>query len=63
VVSLARRKDSKPFLSKIEKVQFVVGARPDAGFNGSVLTITLTPGKGFAGRPSSNRILKACLRH
>lgn len=62
VVSLSRRKDAKPFLSKLEKVLFVVGPRPDVGFNGSVLTVTLTPGKGFAGRPSSNRIMKACLR-
>lgn len=60
---LARRKDAKPFLSRLEKVMFVVGARPDVNISGSVMTITLTPGKGFAGRPSSNRIMKACLKH
>jgi hypothetical protein len=62
MVSLARRKDSKPFFSKLEKVLFVVGAKPDVSFNGSVLTITLTPGKGYAGRPSSSRIMKTCLK-
>jgi hypothetical protein len=62
LVSLARRKDAKAFMSKLEKVLFVVGAKPDVGFNGSVLTITLTPGKGYAGRPSSSRIMKTCLK-
>ena len=62
VVSLARRKDAKSFLSKLDKVLFIAGAKPDVGFNGSVLTITLTPGRGYAGRPSSNRIVKAALK-
>lgn len=62
LVALARRKEAKPFLSKLDKVLFVIGARPDVGFSGSVLTITLTPGKGFAGRPSSHRIMKTCLK-
>jgi hypothetical protein len=62
LVSLGRRKDAKPFLSKLDKVQFVVGAKPDVGFNGSVLTIVVTPGRGYAGRPSSSRIVKAALR-
>jgi hypothetical protein len=69
LVSLGHRKDAKSakeakaFLSKLEKVQFIVGAKPDVSFNGSVLTITLRPGKGYAGRPSSSRIIKAALRH
>lgn len=62
LVTLGKRKEAKAFLSKLDKVQFIVGARPDVGFSGSVLTITLTPGKGFAGRPSSNRIMKVCLK-
>jgi hypothetical protein len=62
LVGLGRRKEAKLFLSKLDKVQFVVGAHPDVGFNGSVLTITLTPGRGYAGRPSSNRIIKTALK-
>ena len=62
VVSLGRRKDAKAFLSKLDRVLFITGPRPDVGFNGSVLTITVTPGKGYAGRPSSNRIVKAALK-
>jgi hypothetical protein len=63
VVSLGRRKDAKPFLSKLDRVLFITGAKPDVSFSGSVLTITLAPGKGYAGRPSSNRIIKAALKH
>ena len=62
LVTLARRKEAKGFMSKLDKVLFVVGAKPDVSFNGSVLTITLTPGRGYAGRPSSNRIVKAALK-
>jgi hypothetical protein len=63
VVSLAKRKDAKAFLSKLDRVLFITGPRPDVGFDGSVLTVTLRPGKGYAGRPSSSRIIKAALRH
>jgi hypothetical protein len=62
IARLSRRKDAKPFLAKLGKVEFVVGGKPDVGFSGSVLTITLTPGKGYAGRPSSDRIAKVALR-
>jgi hypothetical protein len=62
VVSLAKRKDAKPFLSKLDQVLIVTGAKPDVGFNGSVLTIVVTPGRGYAGRPSSSRIVKAALK-
>jgi hypothetical protein len=62
VVNLGRRKDARAFLSKLDRVLFITGAKPDVGFAGSVLTVTLTPGKGFAGRPSSNRIMKAALK-
>jgi hypothetical protein len=62
LASLAGRKEAKAFLSKLDKVQFIVGAKPNVGLNGSVLMITLTPGKGYAGRPSSNRIVKTALK-
>lgn len=59
IVRLCRQHRSKAFLSKLERVQFVVGQKPDVSINGSVITITLVPAKGFAGRPSSDRIIKA----
>jgi hypothetical protein len=62
VESLGRRKEGKTFLSKLDRVLIITGAKPDVGFNGSTLTIMLTPGKGYAGRPSSSRIIKAALK-
>lgn len=59
VVKLSRQKQSRAFLSRLEEVQFVAGAKPDVAINGSIMTITLVPAKGFAGRPSSDRIMKA----
>jgi len=63
IVKLSRDKKAKAFLAKLESVQFTVGAKPEVSINGTVMTITLTPDKGFAGRPSSNRIMKVCLHH
>jgi hypothetical protein len=63
IVKLSRDKKAKAFLAKLDNVQFTMGAKPDVSISGSVMTITLTPSKGFAGRPSSSRIMKVCLRH
>ena len=62
LVRLGRRKEARLFLTKLEKVQFLPGAKPDVGFNGAVLTITVAPSKGYAGRPSSDRITKTALK-
>ena len=63
IVKLSRDKKAKAFLAKLDTVQFTAGSRPDVSISGPVMTITLTPAKGFAGRPSSDRIAKACLKH
>ena len=63
IVKLSRDKKAKAFLGKLDSVQFTVGAKPDVSISGSVMTITLTPSMGFAGRPSSSRIMKVCLKH
>ncbi len=59
---LSRRSEARPFLSRLDKVSFIVGPRPDVVIAGPVMTVTVTPGKGFAGRPSSDRLAKAALR-
>lgn len=59
MVKLCRERRSKAFLAKLERVQFVAGQKPDVTINGAVLVVTLVPTKGFAGRPSSDRIIKA----
>jgi hypothetical protein len=63
IVKLSREKKAKAFLAKLDSVQFVAGGKPDVSISGTVMTITLMPSKGFAGRPSSNRIMKVCLKH
>lgn len=63
IVKLSRDKKAKAFLAKLDIVQFTAGSKPDVSISGSVMTITLAPNKGFAGRPSSNRIMKICLKH
>jgi hypothetical protein len=62
LVRLGRRKEARLFLTKLDKVLFMPGAKPDVGFNGAVLTITVSPSKGYAGRPSSDRITKTALK-
>jgi hypothetical protein len=63
IVKLSHEKKAKAFLAKLDTVQFTAGARPDVSISGAVMTITLVPSKGFAGRPSSNRIMKVCMKH
>ena len=41
----------------IDRVQFTTGRDADARTRGPIMVITLNPAKGFAGRPSSARIL------
>lgn len=46
-------------LSRIRKVEFIDGSRPSAVVDGASLEITVAPGHGLAGRPSSQRVLTA----
>jgi hypothetical protein len=62
IVRLGRRPDARAFLARLDKVTFVMGARPDVGVYGQTMVVTVAPAKGFAGRPSSDRMLKAALR-
>jgi hypothetical protein len=59
IVRLGREHKAKAFLAKLDGVQFIAGQKPDVTVKGSMLMITLVPAKGFAGRPSSDRIIKA----
>ena len=62
VVRLGRRADARAFLARLDKVLFVMGEKADVAVNGAVMTVTLAPAKGFAGRPSSDRMIKAALK-
>lgn len=48
--------DKRPLLGHIE---FQTAARPSAHFDGHAFIIALTPGQGFAGRPSSEFMIRA----
>ncbi len=63
ITRLGRRVEARAFLARLDKVQFVMGPKPDVSVSGAVMTITVTPGKGFAGRPSSDRVVRAALKH
>jgi hypothetical protein len=63
IAHLARRAEGRAFLVRLDKVLFVLGAKVNVAVNGPVMQVTLTPGKGFAGRPSSDRIVKVALGH
>ena len=63
IARLARRTDAKAFLAQLDKLVFLQGPKPDVIVNGPVMQITVTPGKGFAGRPSSDRLYHAALKH
>jgi hypothetical protein len=62
LVRLTRRADGRAFLVRLDKLVFLQGPKPDVSINGPVMQITVTPGRGFAGRPSSDRLLHAALR-
>jgi len=63
IVRLGRRKDARTFLTKLDKVLFLTGDKPDVSVSGATMTVTLAPAKGIAGRPSSDRLVKAALKH
>jgi hypothetical protein len=56
MVRMSRQPRSQKALGKVRRVQLVEGKRPAAEMDGDVLMITVSPGQGLAGRPSSHRI-------
>jgi hypothetical protein len=46
-------------LAAVRRVRFMEGPEPLARVNGGALEIVIAPGKGYAGRPSSQRTLQA----
>jgi len=58
IIRLSQRKDGRALLGQFNKVRFQEGAKPQASLKGGVLSITVAPERGLAGRPSSDRIIK-----
>lgn len=59
MVTLSGRAGGKALLARIGKVALIPGPRPGVGVHAGVVTITVAPAQGIAGRPSSERILRA----
>jgi hypothetical protein len=61
LVRLGRRADGRVFLTRLDKLVFAMGGKPDVSVSGPVMQVTVAPARGFAGRPSSDRVVKAAL--
>ena len=59
IVRLSQDKGGRKRLARINRVTLTEGRKATAAISGDVLRITVTPGQGLAGRPSSERILTA----
>jgi len=59
VVRMSRRPDGRGLLARFKKVKLVEGRKPGAAVHGAEMRITVSPGDGLAGRPSSDKIMQA----
>ncbi|HUZ12750.1 MAG TPA: DUF4908 domain-containing protein [Caulobacteraceae bacterium] len=59
LVDIAAHPGGKVILTRIRDVVIAQGARPDASLQRGVLTVTVAPSQGVAGRPSSRRVERA----
>jgi len=59
IIRIAQRNDGRSMLARFNRVRFEEGRKASAGLKDGVLRIVVAPAEGLAGRPSSNRILKA----
>ncbi|MHB8529805.1 MAG: DUF4908 domain-containing protein [Caulobacteraceae bacterium] len=57
--NLSSRAGGKARLARIGKIAFLEGGKPSINLRGEIVTITVAPSYGVAGRPSSGRILQA----
>jgi hypothetical protein len=58
VVRLSKRSDARKLLDRIQKVRLVEGRKSSVQLIDGVLVVIVAPPEGFAGRPSSDRILQ-----
>ncbi len=59
---MAKRRDAQALLNRFGRVLFTPGSTSTANLNNGVMHITLDPGLGLAGRPSSARIVAAAAK-
>ena len=61
-VRLASRTDGRALMGQVGKIGFAEGQRPAVTLVNGVMTITVAPSLGMAGRPSSDRIIFTVMR-
>jgi hypothetical protein len=61
LVSVASQTGGRAALARVNAVVIAQGPKPAANLRKGVLTITITPSEGLAGRPSSRRIERAAV--
>lgn len=59
IIRLAQRKDGRSLLGQFSRVRFEEGKKASASLQDGILRIVVSPAQGLAGRPSSDRIIKA----
>ncbi|MCA3752943.1 MAG: DUF4908 domain-containing protein, partial [Phenylobacterium sp.] len=59
IIRMTRLPDGRMILSAVERVRLVEGRQARADVRQGVIEITVAPGQGMSGRPSSDRILAA----
>ena len=59
IIRMARLPDGRTALGAVERVRLVEGRQARADLRQGVIEITVAPGQGMSGRPSSDRILAA----
>jgi len=62
VVRMTRRTDGRALLGRVKQVRLAEGRRSSVQLVRGALQITVAPGQGVAGRPSSERIVAAAER-
>jgi hypothetical protein len=62
MVRLAPTPNGRRYMARIGEINVVDGRRPAASLINGVLTLTIVSNMGFAGRPSSDRIIQAVTR-
>jgi len=59
MIALAARPGGRALLSRVGKVSFVSGPEPAVSVNAGMVAVIIVPSRGIAGRPSSERVLRA----
>ena len=61
VIRIARSPTARQYISDLRSITILEGSRAGVTYSGGRLTVTVDPGEGMAGRPSSARIIRAIL--